>query len=493
VAHAVSHAALGCAAAAAQGNDCEAGAIGAAASAIASNFLSPELAYDADSNSVHTANTLGNTLLSAIVPAVGALAAQAVGEDAMTGFNAAQNEWQNNRLLHPTEIAKIKTLASNWQLLNQLHGLNFTSQEDAQWRLTVAACGIAQCAAGYANAPAELTNMQAIGASWNFSRETSLLANTRDDWAPVYQTHQLGRGGVARTDLGADDFDYTTGDGVRDWSDRNNLGTRTAGGIQLVFGSLESAGGLALMSTCELVLTCAAGAFLTGQGWDYAKAGGSMAWNGAPATTFGERVLQNTFGLSPAAASLGYGLLGLSPVGVEAFLTNRAGNTLAASNVAARATYSTGTSQILDQTADALVQAEVSALRRIGDNARTQTVLQHLRATGAPQEVIDAAMENRAGNIVVVGSKTAGDTPVALDWARHEVLSRNDWSIAVNDGWIKEATDRRAIFYLASPQTDENLWNAYMNAERVFGRELNQLRAIGYRQVGDYMVPPKLK
>jgi hypothetical protein len=345
VAHAIGHAALGCAAAVAKGGDCEAGAIGAAASAIASNFLAPSLAYDANTNSVHADNSAGNILLNTLVPTLGALAAQAAGADAMTGFNAAQNEWQNNRLLHPTEIQKIATLAGNWQLLNQLHGLNFTSQEDAQWRLTAAACGIARCAAGYADAPAALANMQTLGERWSFSREASLLANTRDDWAPVYQSVNAGARGGFRVDASADDFAYTTGDRVGDWWDRGQIGTRAVGAVQgtaSAFGAATSivVGGATCIET--LGLGCAAGYAGAVVSVDQMYAGYSTMWSGTPTLTFGEYGLQR-LGLSPGAAALGYGLLGMSPMAAEAYLANRATNAWAASNAAGRETYGSAT------------------------------------------------------------------------------------------------------------------------------------------------------
>jgi len=42
---------------------------------------------------------------------------------------------------------------------------------------------------------------------------------------------------------------------------------------------------------------------------------------------------------------------------------------------------------------------------------------------------------------------------------------------------------------LGSPQNKGTLWDAANNRPTVFSRELDQLNAAGYKQVGDYMLP----
>ncbi len=81
------------------------------------------------------------------------------------------------------------------------------------------------------------------------------------------------------------------------------------------------------------------------------------------------------------------------------------------------------------------------------------------------------------------------DTKIAQDWAGHKVLNIRNWSIPKNDAWVKNIIRERARVYLASPQTRKNLWDNYHNRERVFARELRQLMAAGYKQVGDYLLP----
>jgi len=48
--------------------------------------------------------------------------------------------------------------------------------------------------------------------------------------------------------------------------------------------------------------------------------------------------------------------------------------------------------------------------------------------------------------------------------------------------------DPYSIF--GSPQTRSTLWDAKNNRSTVFARELDQLKAAGYKQQGDYMLPP---
>jgi hypothetical protein len=85
------------------------------------------------------------------------------------------------------------------------------------------------------------------------------------------------------------------------------------------------------------------------------------------------------------------------------------------------------------------------------------------------------------------------DTAVAKDWAGHSVLDIPDWTLAKNDAWIKNIVDTRGTVYLGSPQTRATLWDAVNNRPTVFARVLEQLRAAGYTQVGDYMLPPGVK
>ncbi len=84
------------------------------------------------------------------------------------------------------------------------------------------------------------------------------------------------------------------------------------------------------------------------------------------------------------------------------------------------------------------------------------------------------------------------DTAVAKDWAGHEVLDIPDWTLAKNDAWIQSGIAARQNFYLASPRAGNMVQTTgrYAGQPTVFARELEQLEAAGYKQIGDYMVHP---
>jgi len=68
-------------------------------------------------------------------------------------------------------------------------------------------------------------------------------------------------------------------------------------------------------------------------------AGLRTAWSGTPKATLGGLALQQLTGISQDNAELSYGLLGLSPVAMEAYALNKAVNVEAAANAWARGTY----------------------------------------------------------------------------------------------------------------------------------------------------------
>ena len=90
-----------------------------------------------------------------------------------------------------------------------------------------------------------------------------------------------------------------------------------------------------------------------------------------------------------------------------------------------------------------------------------------------------------ADDIYVIGRQV--DTAVAKDWAGHKILDIPNWTLKKNDAWVQGIIDSRAKVYIGTPQT---LWDAANSRPTVFARELEQLRAAGYKQVGDYMHPP---
>ena len=73
------------------------------------------------------------------------------------------------------------------------------------------------------------------------------------------------------------------------------------------------------------------------------------------------------------------------------------------------------------------------------------------------------------------------------------VLNIPDRTQAKNDAWVQGIIDQGASVYVASPQTETNLWDFANNRETIFARELNQLRNAGYTQAGDYLKPSGAK
>jgi hypothetical protein len=93
-----------------------------------------------------------------------------------------------------------------------------------------------------------------------------------------------------------------------------------------------------------------------------------------------------------------------------------------------------------------------------------------------------------ADDVFVLGRQV--DTAVAKQWPGHKILDIPNWTLKKNDAFIQGIIDSRGKVYLGSPQTRATLWDAANNRPTVFARELDQLRAAGYREVGDYMLPP---
>ncbi len=71
-----------------------------------------------------------------------------------------------------------------------------------------------------------------------------------------------------------------------------------------------------------------------------------------------------------------------------------------------------------------------------------------------------------------------------------QCLDTDVWSLEVNDAWVQGGIDARRNFYLGSPETADNLWDAVNNRPTVMAREIQQLRKAGYVRQGDYYVHP---
>ena len=96
----------------------------------------------------------------------------------------------------------------------------------------------------------------------------------------------------------------------------------------------------------------------------------------------------------------------------------------------------------------------------------------------------------QTGLVKVIGR--IKDTAVAKDWAGHEVLNLQKWSIEVNEAWINQGIANGQKFYIASPTTPNNMVQTagdFAGQATIFAREIQMLLNAGYTRVGDYFVP----
>jgi hypothetical protein len=112
------------------------------------------------------------------------------------------------------------------------------------------------------------------------------------------------------------------------------------------------------------------------------------------------------------------------------------------------------------------------------------------------------------------------DTQVASDWEGHAVIDlranpnanevwaeahergelRPDgrpvtepgWSPELNKGWIDSIIEDRAIVYLGSEPTGDNLLSKDHEHASVFATEISQLQDAGYQRADNYLVPGEL-
>jgi hypothetical protein len=72
----------------------------------------------------------------------------------------------------------------------------------------------------------------------------------------------------------------------------------------------------------------------------------------------------------------------------------------------------------------------------------------------------------------------------------YEVFNPLDWSKAANWEWVDQIiADGRAVLTVTE-QTAENLWNGGRGEWSIFKQELDRFFQAGYRQIGDWLVPP---
>ncbi len=134
-------------------------------------------------------------------------------------------------------------------------------------------------------------------------------------------------------------------------------------------------------------------------------------------------------------------------------------------------------------------------MKNARDNVMTGTVVGPIgpiaEGVAAAAEGLELAAQlapQLEGELVVIGRQL--DTAVAKGWSGHTVLDIPDWTIAKNDAWVRAVIDRAAKVYLASPQNASTLFDAVAGRTTVFGRELGQFIAAGYKQIGNFLIPP---
>jgi hypothetical protein len=94
------------------------------------------------------------------------------------------------------------------------------------------------------------------------------------------------------------------------------------------------------------------------------------------------------------------------------------------------------------------------------------------------------------GCIKVIGRQH--DTAVARDWDGHDVLDVPNWSLDINDNWVRSGIENKQAFYLATPTKNNMIQTTgmYAGEETIYARELRMLEDAGYIRIRDYMVHP---
>ena len=243
--------------------------------------------------------------------ALGAAAtAGGVAGGGVQGATTAANIDLNNRQLHPVETKRIQELAQG------------DPQKEA--RLIEAACALVRCADGVPTDDPNYSYLKALqDAGGNLAAEQKLLLQ------------QSSRPGDLTRTFGPL-FRYSWVDEyLLDPASQNNIGTRLAGAAQ---GGVGIVGVIGSGALCTTGWGCAAGALTGTISGDYAQAGIRQGITGNATVPYGEQVLQS-LGMSPQAAAITYGVLGIAPAAVEAAVINKAVNAQIATNAATRQSY----------------------------------------------------------------------------------------------------------------------------------------------------------
>jgi filamentous hemagglutinin len=291
----------------------------------------------------------------------GAAAAGATGQTADAGVllaaaqggEAAGTVDAFNRRLHISERWQIQQLAKN--------------DPKKQARLLIASCALIRCSAEFAIGSPEYVEAKKIedmGNSAVFKAERDLLSvqiGVRGKRLFTYDSQSL---------LGSD----ADVDALKRWNNTYGVTPRIGGGLQVIGGavtSVASGGLIAAGAACPATLGAGCAAALLGAGgmvWsaDQVSSGLITVATGRATPTLGGKLVSNILGVSSGAGELINGVLGLSPLAVDAALANGIIKIpVAVSKVGASA----GTVRA----SSATVTSEANALHRIAANNSVDT------------------------------------------------------------------------------------------------------------------------
>ncbi|WP_165789583.1 VENN motif pre-toxin domain-containing protein, partial [Xanthomonas prunicola] len=302
----LSHAVLGAVLAQVNGTSMAGGALAGAGGELAVKYLTQTL-YADDPRAIDPVTGKFNPnllpeqdkqMLVALSQAVGAIAGGLAGGsllDASIGAQIAGNAVTNNAMLSVDEVARIKEMANG--------------DPEKEKRLLAAACSKKKCANGLnSNDP-----YYAIWSALQTEGDKPEYQNEKDWLSWQSQTVKYPSGSMAdalsgvRQGANVPLFNYTPFDALADWSSRNDVGTRTLGGLQMFGGAAEVAGAFVAAPICTTGFGCFAVGYVGFSGADNAISGSKTLFGGVSTPTLGGRALQ-MLGLSEGTAELVYGL-----------------------------------------------------------------------------------------------------------------------------------------------------------------------------------------
>jgi filamentous hemagglutinin len=261
----------------------------------------------------NTGAVVGGMLAGAAAAAAGATGQTAdagVLVAAAQGGEAAGTVDAFNRRLHISERWQIQQLAKD--------------DPKKQVRLLIASCALTRCSAEFAiGSPeyVEAKKIEDLGNSAAFKADRDLLSiqiGVRGKLLFTYDSESL---------LGSD----ADVDALKRWNNTYSVTTRIGGGLQVIGGvatGVASSGLIAVgAAACPETLGAGCAAALLGASgavWsaDQVSSGLTTVGTGRATPTLGGKLVSNILGVSEGAGELINGVLGLSPLAVDAALAN---------------------------------------------------------------------------------------------------------------------------------------------------------------------------